>query len=187
PILAALEGLLAGDRLVRGNCDVPVPCGAVGWLSYDVARELETLPDAAVDDRGLPRLEVAVYDRFAAWEEPTDGDVPLRITACPRIGDPDSDSDFDPESAEEPTDVALESAYERGRDRTLVVAEAVRDADPGIGDPPVSSPEATFESDCGRETFADRVRRVKEHVRAGDTFQTNVSQRLVAPAAVHPV
>jgi len=54
PTLAALEGLLASDRLARGNCDVPVPCGAVGWLSYDVARELETLPDAAVDDRGLP-------------------------------------------------------------------------------------------------------------------------------------
>ncbi|WP_226042574.1 aminodeoxychorismate synthase, component I [Natrinema sp. DC36] len=185
PTLAALEGLLAGDRLARGNCDVPVPCGAVGWLSYDVARELETLPDAAVDDRGLPRLEVAVYDRFAAWEEPTDGDVTLRITACPRIGDPDSD--IDTESDAEPTDAALEAAYERGRDRALELAEAVRDGDPEIGEPPVSSPEATFESDCGREAFADRVRRVKEYVREGDTFQTNVSQRLVAPAAVHPV
>jgi anthranilate synthase component 1 len=187
PTLAALEGLLASDRLARGNCDVPVPCGAVGWLSYDVARELETLPDAAVDDRGLPRLEVAVYDRFAAWEVPTDGDVTLRITACPRIGDSDSDSGFDLESEEESTDAVLEAAYERGRDRALELAEAVRDGDPGIGEPPVSSPEATFESDCGREAFADRVRRVKEYVREGDTFQTNVSQRLVAPAAVHPV
>ncbi|MFC6729541.1 anthranilate synthase component I family protein, partial [Natronoarchaeum mannanilyticum] len=34
---------------------------------------------------------------------------------------------------------------------------------------------------------AERVRRVKEYVRDGDTFQANVSQRLTAPAAVHPV
>ncbi|MGQ3411780.1 aminodeoxychorismate synthase, component I [Natrinema sp. LN54] len=174
PSLAALQGLLAGDRLARGDCDVPYPCGAVGWLAYDIARELESLPDSAVDDRGLPRLEVAVYDRLVAWEEPTEGDVTLRITSCPRIPVGGTDGD-------------LEAAYERGRERALDLARAVREGDKGIGEPPVSSPEATFESDCGREAFADRVRRVKEYVRDGDTFQANVSQRLVAPAAVHPV
>ena len=179
PTLAALEGVLERDALARGDCDVPYPCGAIGWLSYDVARELEALPESAVDDRGLPRLEVGVYDRLAAWEEPTDGeDVTLRITACPRLavgddGDPGAD--------------AVEAAYERGRERALELASAVVEGDPDAGEPPVSSPEATFESDCGREAFADRVRRVKAYVRDGDTFQANVSQRLVAPAAVHPV
>ncbi|AFO59297.1 MULTISPECIES: aminodeoxychorismate synthase, component I [unclassified Natrinema] len=171
PTLAALDGLLAGESIARGDCDVPYPCGAVGWLSYDIARELEALPESAVDDRGLPRLEVAVYDRLVAWEEPTDGEVTLRITACPRVG----------------TDADLQAAYERGRERALELARAVRDGDPEIGEPPVSSQEATFESDCGREAFAERVRRVKESVRDGDTFQANISQRLVAPAAVHPV
>ncbi|MFD1563698.1 aminodeoxychorismate synthase, component I [Haloarchaeobius amylolyticus] len=177
PTLAALEGLLAGDRLVRGDCDVPYPCGAVGWLSYDVARELESLPDAAVDDRGLPRLEVAVYDCLAAWEAPTEDDITLRITACPRV-----DGD-----ATDPEDAALEAAYERGRERALELADAVHEGDPELGAPPVSRSNATFESDCGREAFADRVRRVKDYVRDGDTFQANISQRLVAPAAVHPV
>ncbi|MBZ6494630.1 aminodeoxychorismate synthase, component I [Natrinema longum] len=177
PTLAALEGLLASDRLRRGDCDVPYPCGAIGWVAYDVARELETLPDSAVDDRGLPRLELAVYDRLAAWEEPTDGAVTLRLTACPRVGvDPTARTESD-----------LEAAYERGRERALELARAVRDGDPEIGEPPVSGTEATFESDCGRAAFADRVRRVKESVREGDTFQANVSQRLVAPAVVHPV
>ncbi|MFC6717401.1 aminodeoxychorismate synthase, component I [Natrialbaceae archaeon GCM10025810] len=191
PTLAALEGLLAGETLVRGECDVPYPCGAVGWLSYDVARELEDLPASAVDDRGLPPLEVAVFDRFAAWvsgadgsstdgrEQTVDGNrngdgVTLRITACPRV---DRDA----------TDADLEAAYEHGRRRALDLATAALEGDPGIEEAPAPTDEATFESDCGREAFAERVRRVKEYVRDGDTFQANVSQRLVAPAAVHPV
>ncbi|MHC3438818.1 aminodeoxychorismate synthase, component I [Natrialbaceae archaeon A-gly3] len=171
PTLAALEGLLDGEDLRRGDCSVPYPCGAIGWLSYDIARELEDLPGSAEDDRGLPRLEVAVYDRLAAWEEPREGETEttLRITACPRVGD-------DPEAA-----------YDRGTERALELATRIRDGEPSIGEPPVETSTATFESDCGQEAFADRVRRVKEYVRAGDTFQANVSQRLVAPAAVHPV
>jgi len=76
PTLAELRRLLDGERLVRGDCDVPYPCGAFGWLSSDVARELETLPETTVDDRGLPRLQVGVYDTVAAREEPREGRRP---------------------------------------------------------------------------------------------------------------
>ncbi|MCU4741894.1 aminodeoxychorismate synthase, component I [Natronoglomus mannanivorans] len=171
PSLEALEGLLAGETLLRGDCEVPYPCGAVGWLSYDIVRELEDLPESAVDDRGLPRLEVGRFDCLASWKAPTDGAVTLRITACPRV-----DGDHDPDDA-----------YERGRERALEFARTTLEGDPGTDQPPVTTDEARFESDCGREAFAGRVRRVKEYVRDGDTFQANISQRLVAPAAVHPV
>ncbi len=165
PSLAALEGLLDAETLVRGDCSVPYPCGAVGWLSYDVARELESLPDETVDERGLPRLQVAVYDRLAAWEAPTEGEVTLRVVACP----------------------SAEAGYDAGRERALDLVERVRTGSPDVGPAPATATAATFESDCGRAAFEDRVRTVKDRVRAGDTFQTNVSQRLVAPAAVHPV
>jgi len=174
PSIDALGDRLDAESLVRGDCDVPYPCGAVGWLSYDVARELEDLPDDADRDRDLPRLQIGVYDRVAAWEEPREGDeTTLRITACPRV---------DSENDETPAD-----AYERGRERALDLAHAAVEGDPAVGDPPVETDEARFESDCGRGAFADRVRRVKEYIRDGDTFQANVSQRLTAPAAVHPV
>ncbi|USZ73007.1 aminodeoxychorismate synthase, component I [Natronosalvus halobius] len=184
PTLAALEGLLGGTSLVRGDCDVPYPCGVVGWLSYDVARELEDLPGSAVDDRGLPRLEVGVYDRLAAWECPVDPDegVRLRVTACPSI---DASTLQDGCSA---SDIeALEATYERARSLALTLARRALEGDPTVGPPPVDATEATFESTCGRDAFADRVRQVKRYVRDGDTFQANISQRLVAPAAVHPV
>jgi anthranilate synthase component 1 len=172
--LGTLTGVLDGERLERAGCDVPYPCGAIGWLSYDVARELESLPERATRDRELPRLQLAVYDRLAAWTEPRDGDVTLRVTACPRIPDPADDE-------------AATEAYRVGREHARELARRATEGDPGVGSPPVETETATFESDTTREAFAERVRRVKEYVRDGDTFQANVSQRLRAPAAVHPV
>jgi anthranilate synthase component 1 len=170
PSIAELAGLLERETLVRGGCDVPYPCGVFGWLSYDVARELEALPESTVDDRGLPRLQAGVFDRVAAWEEPRpDGETTVRVIACPRVED-------DPGAA-----------YERGRSRALDLVGDVRSGDPSVGQPPVRATSATFESDCSPAAFAERVRTVKEYVRDGDTFQANVSQRLRAPAVVHPV
>ncbi|MUV86589.1 anthranilate synthase component I [Natronomonas sp. CBA1123] len=170
PSLAALDGLLSGETLVRGACTVPYPCGAFGWLSYDIARELETLSDAE-EDRGLPRLQVATYDRVAAWEEPWTSEATLRVTACPRLDEHDG------------VDAAYEWGLGRARD---LVARAIA-GDRSVGRPPSERSRATFDSECTREAFAERVRRVKEHIHEGDTFQANVSQRLSAPAAVHPV
>ncbi|MBV0923419.1 aminodeoxychorismate synthase, component I [Halomicroarcula limicola] len=170
--LAALGELLDGETLVRGDCSVPYPCGAIGWLSYDVARELETLPESAVADRALPQLQVATYDRLAAWEEPRgDGPVALTVTACPRLDEYDS----------------VERAYEFGKRHALELAREATKGDHSVEDPPVETDAAEFESDCTRESFAERVRTVKRYIRDGDTFQANVSQRLSAPAAVHPV
>ena len=167
PSLDALRSLLADETLARGDCDIPYPCGAFGWLSYDTARELESLPDSAVDDRGLPHLQVATYDTVAAWRAGEESE--LRVTSCPRVGD-------DPDAA-----------YDRGLAKASALAERATEGDPSVGDPPVETDSVRFESDCGREAFRERVRTVKRHVRDGDTFQANVSQRLRAPAAVTPV
>lgn len=195
PTLAALEGVIDGEALARGDCDVPYPCGAFGWLSYDAARELESFPESApagpgaVDDRGLPRLQIGVFDRVAAWECPVSagGDdsrdsaaSTLRVTACPRVpeglDDPDADRD------------ALDALFDEGASRADDLIDRIESGNPAVGpapDPDAST--ATFESDVGREGYAEAVSRVKASIRDGDTFQANVSQRLRAPAAVHPV
>ena len=201
PSLAALSGLLDGEELARGDCDVPYPCGVFGWLSYDVARELEDFPPAppagpgAADDRGLPRLQVAHFDRIAAWECPVGADgsaadheaagsgsssVTLRVTACPRVHDGLEDPVADHD--------ALNGLFETGVTRAETFVDRIETGDPAVGQPPASAAaRATFESDVARTGYADAVRRVKSAVREGETFQANVSQRLTAPAAVHPV
>ena len=177
PSLAAVEGFLGDETLLRGDCDVPFPGGVFGWLSYDIARELETLPGAAEDDRALPRVQLARYETVAAWEElrdretsETDGDeTTLRICATPQVGDnPDA-------------------GYDRALAMAEDLAERVVEGDPSVGAPPVETEAVTFESDTGRDAYTDRVRAVRQYVHEGDTFQANVSHRLSAPAAVHPV
>ncbi|MFB6169311.1 MAG: aminodeoxychorismate synthase, component I [Haloferacaceae archaeon] len=169
--LDAIRELTAGESLARGPCEVPYPGGFFGWLSYDVVREIEDLPATTTDDRGLPRLQLARYTTLVAWEASGDDATDtarLRVVATPRVGsDPDA-------------------AYDRGRDRALALAEAATTGDPSVGAPPATGP-VTFTSSCDRATYAERVRRVQEYIRDGDTFQANVSHRLTAPAAVHPV
>lgn len=175
--LDALTTFLDGETLSRGECTVPYPCGAIGWLSYDIARELEDLPESALRDRELPRIQVAKYETLAAWEEPREDETTLRITSCPRVSDPtDSES--------------VQAAYERGREQVHDLVTRIRDGDPSVEESVTDGTKSTtarFESDCTREEFADRVQAVKEYIRDGDTFQANISQRLRAPAAVHPV
>ncbi len=203
PSIETIDSLLDREQLVRGDCDVPFPCGAFGWLSYDIARELEDLPATTIPD-GLPRLQLGVFDCVAAWKEPRDGDVQVHVTACPIVGE------------------SAVAAYEEGRTNATTLAEAALYGDRRIQSSPIAhrdccdsvplwrnrtvreTPEqssvndraenthnspyqATFESECGETAFANRVRTIKQYIRDGDTFQTNVSHRLVAPAAVHPV
>jgi anthranilate synthase component 1 len=187
PSLRALEGVLDGETLVRGDCEVPYPCGAFGWVSYDLARELESLPSDAADDRGLPHVQVGVYDAVVAWraaDAASDGETTLHVTVCPEVpsaaaGESDADA---------PTDAVLDDVYAAALERAATVVERATTGDPGHGPAPAADADAAaFESDAGREAYADRVRAVKAYVRDGDTFQANVSHRLRAPAAVHPV
>jgi anthranilate synthase component 1 len=171
PSLAALDAAVSSETLARGDCEVPYPCGLVGWLSYDIARELESLPDDTADDRGLPRLQVAAYDRMVAWREPHAGGVELRVIACPRLADHDS----------------IETAHEWGLEHARSMIARIVAGDRSVERAPATGSRATFESECGPAAFADRVRAIQSAIRDGDTFQANVSKRLAAPAIVHPV
>ncbi|MDH5021571.1 aminodeoxychorismate synthase, component I [Halobacterium rubrum] len=158
-----------GTPLARAGCEVPHPGGLFGWLSYDVARELEDIPDSTTDDRGLPRLQFGVYPTVAAWREPFEPGDDLKLVAAVPVDGRDPDA-----------------AFETGRAHVLGLADRIRDGDPGVGPAPADDP-APFESATGRDDFEDRVRRIQDAIREGETFQANVSHRLEAPASVHPV
>ncbi|WP_413229598.1 anthranilate synthase component I family protein [Haloarcula salinisoli] len=165
-----LEKLLSNERLVRGDCDVPYPCGAFGWISYDVARELEDISDTTSDVRRLPRIQFGVYDMLAAWEEPRTGDrTELRLTCCPTVA-----QDDDPGSV-----------YEAAHDRLLAFVREIYDGSEAIEQVESDGP-VTFQTNADKTEYSERIKQVKQYIRDGDTFQANISQRISGPKAVHP-
>jgi para-aminobenzoate synthetase component I len=88
PAEVTTDGFGALDRLDEGWW--------AGWLSYDLGREIERLPDLGRDDLGLPALALG---RFEAWIEfdherrtvaiRGDGDAAHLVRALQRAGDAD--------------------------------------------------------------------------------------------------
>lgn len=64
--LAVLRAEMGIVELVESIADIPFIGGAVGFISYDYGRQIETLPSLAKDDRKLPDMWFGLYDGVAA-------------------------------------------------------------------------------------------------------------------------
>ncbi|MQA34997.1 anthranilate synthase component I [Modestobacter roseus] len=157
--LAAVRTLARRLRSPRGaTADQqglpPLTGGLVGYLGYDVVRRLERLPSTSTDDLGMPELALMLVTDLAVLDH-TDGTVLLianALAAGPAAYD-DAVARLDAMAADL-TDAVPPSVA------TLTTADA----------PPVTSNMAPGEYEAG-------VERVREHVRAGDVFQTVLAQR----------
>lgn len=138
--------------------------GAVGYLSYDLVREFETLPSIAKDDLRLPYLQFGLYDIVAVVDHRTDR---LQIIFCPPM--------------ERFLGEHRETLYREGVNR-LAEWEARLSGTPApLIDIP-SLDQMVFYPDQPRDTYLDRVRRCQEYIAAGDIYQANLSHRFT----LHP-
>ncbi|HEY5244140.1 MAG TPA: anthranilate synthase component I, partial [Acidimicrobiales bacterium] len=67
-ILAALEAVLATFQSPTLPGLPPLHGGVVGYLGYDVVREVEKLPDVPPDDLGHPDAALVVIGQLAAFD-----------------------------------------------------------------------------------------------------------------------
>jgi len=74
-----------------------------------------------------------------------------------------------------------QSWWTRLRKSSPTVAEA---GSPRNGNPPL--PPTTLRSNFTRQQYAERIRRVKEYIAAGDVYQVNLSQRFQCAVSVSP-
>jgi len=159
-------------RTMRRHAPVEVPGlprftgGAVGFLGYDIVRTIESLPSPPPDDRGLPDAVLMVADTLLVLDN-----VYNRATVIANVEVPAGASDDE-----------LRRLFEQGEmriDDWLCRLAAPVTTGPLPLDLPEVPPAASPYAD---DDFQNDVRRIKEYIAAGDTFQTVLSRRLDLPA-----
>ncbi|MGD9998975.1 MAG: anthranilate synthase component I [Ilumatobacteraceae bacterium] len=161
-MLAALDDLLREYRAPIIPDLPPLQSGVMGFLGYDVVREVERLPDVPRDDRSLPDAIMSVIGSLAAfdhWRQRV-----YLIESVPVLG---------------LSGDALDEAYDAACRR---VERAVADLARPLAYVPVPPPESgegvpTVRSTMANGMYQKAVEVAKEHILAGDIFQVVLAQR----------
>ncbi len=144
--------------------------GAVGYASYDAVRYTENLPNAPPDDRGIPDLMFAFYDRMVLFDHIRKTVLVVALAHLHEGG-------------------SAEAAYQEacGRVDGLVERLAAPGPDLGVDDIDTESPVTLKpRSNFTQTQYEDVVRRCQEFIRAGDIFQVVPSQRFEIETKADP-
>ncbi len=162
-ILAALEALL--DAFVSPDLPAlpPLHAGLVGYLGYDVVREVEHLPDVPPDDLGQPDAILAVIGQLAAFDH-----WRQRVVLIDNVV-------IEPGWSGDRVDDAHRAACER---LDQLAEDCFRPLDqPARPLPARAAPADDVARTMSDTLYEDAVRAAKEHITAGDVFQVVLSQR----------
>jgi len=162
-VLATLEALLDVYRSPDLAELPPLHGGLVGFLGYDVVREVEHLPDVPPDDLGFPDAHLVVIGQLCAFDH-----WRQRVVLVDNVVTDDGWSDAD-------SDRAYDAAGER-------LDELAADLFRPLHAPPLEPPDPTDAAPAVARTMApamyiDAVGVAKEYITAGDIFQVVLSQR----------
>jgi anthranilate synthase component 1 len=161
-ILAAMEAVLDAYSSPAFEDLPPLHGGMMGFLGYDVIREVEHLPDTPPDDRAFPDAVMSVIGSLAAFDHWRQRVYLIESVATLGLSDGDLDAAYDAAVAR------VESAVE-DLARPLPYTPAA---------PPTAADELPdLDSTMGNGTYQRAVEVAKEHVVAGDIFQVVLSQR----------
>jgi len=162
-ILAAVEALLAGHRSPALPDLPPLHGGLVGYLGYDVVREVEHLPRPPPDDQELPDAVVWVIGSLAAYDH-----WRQRVTLVESVEVPQGASD---DELDERYDLALSRLHE------VATAGAHPGDEPLVEPPPRDPPLPRVRRSVELPAWTRAVETAKELILDGDIFQVVLSQR----------
>jgi len=140
--------------------------GAVGYLSYDIVRSIERLPDTAIDELHLPDAAFMLADTLVIFDH---AKHQLIILANAHdTGDPGA-------------------AYDDALGRIDAIIDALGAPLPYIDQPdPLAPPNGELVSNMTRAQFEANVRTAKDYIAAGDAFQIVLSQRFSRQTSAPP-
>jgi len=167
--LAALDALLEHFHAPRIDELPPFHGGIVGYLGYDVVREIEHLPDVPPDPHGVPDAVMVVTGHVTAFDH-----LRQRCTMIENVfvgPDADPDAEYDAALARleaRVADLARPLAYTPTPppDRETLVLPEARSSMAG--------------------TYRDAVEAAREYILSGDIFQVVLAQRFDVDEVVDP-
>ncbi|MCE9556527.1 MAG: anthranilate synthase component I [Planctomycetes bacterium] len=167
--LGDLERRVAALRAATLPALPPFAGGAIGYAGYDVVRYCENLPNAPTDDRGLPDLSFAFFDRMVVFDNIT---KTITVVAMALVGQGD--------------DAAARADACRRVDDLVALLERP-DPDLKLSDIETGGElSIEYQSNFRRQDFEAAVSKCVDYIRAGDIFQVVISQRLQHKIHAHP-
>ncbi len=164
-VFALLREALTGHQPARIAGLPQFTAGAVGFLSYDVVRQIERLPEDTVDDLELPDACLMFFDEVLAFDH-VKKEILLVVTADLRRQKP-------------------QAAYEDALKRLNRLERRLAQPLPKL---PTRKPVGKLRvtSPTKKAAFMKAVEQAKEYIAAGDIFQVVLSQRLNMEPGVDP-
>lgn len=171
-ILAAIAAVLENVSTPKLDGLPPLHGGLVGFLGYDVVREVERLADPPHDDRGFPDAALALIGELAAFDH-----FRQRVTLVVNVLVP-------PDASDDTLDVLYDDAMVRlnqlAQDGSRPLAEPLME-------PPVSGEApADATAEFGSGAYRAAVEAAREYILAGDIFQVVLSQRFALELQAEP-
>jgi anthranilate synthase component I len=139
--------------------------GAVGYLSYDMVRFFERLPDQTVDDLNVPDSMFMLTDTIVIFDHMLQK---IKVVSNALVDGPP------------------EKAYQQAIAKIEQLIARLRQPPPLRPARPLSGGPLTLTSTFTKEAYERVVERAKEYIRAGDIIQVVPSQRLETSIDVDP-
>lgn len=146
--------------------------GAIGYAGYDTVRYMEELPNAPKDDRKLPDLWFALYDRMVVFDHVQKTVIVLALA-----------------DTREKSPAALKKSFEAATGKVNALVDKLATPSDSLQIADIQSDgdiSLKFESNLTKTQFENSVRKCVEYIRAGDIFQVVISQRLQTPFELPP-
>jgi anthranilate synthase component I len=139
--------------------------GAVGFLTYDMVRFFERLPDRTVDDLNVPDSMFMITDTIVIFDHILQK---IKVVSNALVDGPP------------------EKAYQQAIANIDQLVARLRQPIPPRPAPPPAAAPLRLTSNFTKEAYENVVERGKEYIRAGDIIQVVPSQRFEAPIDSDP-
>jgi anthranilate synthase component I len=161
--LSSLRALVAENRFDLPAGLPPMAAGLFGYMTYDMVRLVEKLPDDNVDELNIPDAVLSRPSLIGIFDSFTDC-ITLVTSVFPVAG------------------LDAGAAYEQAVERLRAAEADLRQTLPCRGEPPVGATDFSEPvSNTSREEYYGMIAKAKEYIMAGDIFQVVPSQRLRTP------